>query len=264
MVRSSKEKNDKKEANLKILVLPDSHAHPAFNNDRFEWVGKLIHDTRPEVVVNIGDLADFPSLCFHSKAAELEGARYKADCDAAYDAQEKLFNAVRKAKKKQPRWIWAQGNHDIRPERYVEDHPIFEGKLKNSDVGYKDFPWEVYPFLQPVDVNGVDFVHYVTSGLMGRPVGGTHPAWSIIKRRNKSTVVGHSHVTDYKIDRTPGRSLMGLAVGCYVDYEAGYAGPANDMWSRGIAILDNVENGLFDFQWVSMSSIRKEYGNGHG
>lgn len=249
---------------MKIVVLPDSHAHPDYDNNRFLWAGQLIHDVRPDVVVNIGDLADFPSLCFHAKKAELEGARYEADCNAAYDAQEKLFHTVRKAKKKLPRFIWCQGNHDIRPERYVEEYPVFKGKLNNSDVGYKDFPWEVYPFLESVDVNGVDFVHYVTSGLMGRPVGGTHPAWTIIKKRNKSTVVGHSHVTDYKIDRTPGNSLMGLAVGCYVDYQAEYASVGNDMWSRGVAVLDNVEDGLYDFQWISIGRIKKEYGGNNG
>lgn len=245
---------------MDILVLPDSHAHPSYNNDRFLRVGKLIYDLQPDVVVNIGDLADFPSLCFHSKKIELEGARYAADCDAAIDAQEKLFHTYRKNKKKMPRWIWTLGNHDIRPERFVAENPIFEGKLKNTDMGYEEFPWEVYPFLEPVEVAGIDFLHYATSGLMGRPIGGTHAAWSIIKKRNKSTVVGHSHVVDYKIDKTPGRSLMGLAVGCYVDYEADYAGPANDMWSRGVAHLRNCEDGIFDFNWISMRTIEKEYG----
>lgn len=242
-----------------ILVLPDSHAHPDYDNERFTHFGKLIHDLRPDVVVNIGDLADMPSLCFHSKSIELEGARYRADCDTAKDAQDRLFHEVRKHKKRLPRFIWTLGNHDIRPQRFVEENPRFEGHVRNDDIGYKDYPWEVYPFLEPVEVEGVDFVHYVTSGLMGRPVGGTHPAWSIIKKRNKSTVVGHSHVTDYKIDRTPGRSLMGLACGSYVDYEASYAGPANDMWSRGAAMLNSVEDGLFDFEWLSMKRIKAEY-----
>jgi hypothetical protein len=243
-----------------ILVLPDSHAHPEFSNDRFIWAGKLIHDIKPDVVINIGDLADMASLCFHSKKIELEGARYQADCDASIDAQEKLFHEVRKHKKKQPRWIWTMGNHDVRPQRFVDENPVFEGKLKNEDIGYEDFPWEMVPFLEPIEVEGIDFQHYVTSGLMGRPVGGTHPAWSIIKKRNKSSVVGHSHVVDYKVDKTPGRSLMGLAVGCYCDYEAGYAGPANDMWSRGIAVLHNAEDGVFDFEWISMNRIKQQYG----
>lgn len=247
-------------ASKRILVLPDSHAHPSYNNDRFVWAGKLIHDMKPDVVVNIGDMFDFPSLCFHSKPMELEGARYEADINAGLDAQEKLFNEVRKHKKKLPRFVFCLGNHDIRPDRWVAENPLFKGKISLKDLQLSSHPWsDVVPFLEPIEIQGIDFVHYVTSGLMGRPVGGQHPAWTIIKKRNKSTVVGHSHVTDFKIDMTPGRSLMGLACGSYVDYHADYAGPANNMWSRGVAILDNAEDGLYDFQWLSMSRIKAEY-----
>lgn len=241
------------------LVIGDSHAHPDHNNERFTWLGKLIHDLKPDVVVNIGDLADMASLCFHSKPLELEGARYRADCEAAIDAQDRIFNELRKHKKKLPRMVWTLGNHDIRAERFAEANPVFKGTIKNEDIGYKDYPWEVYPFLEHVNIDGVDYAHYFTSGIMGRPIGGTHPAWTTIKRRNVSSTAGHSHVLDYKIDKTPGRSLMGLIVGNYVDYRAGYAGPANDMWSNGIAVCQNVEDGLYDFRWISLERIKKEY-----
>lgn len=243
------------------LVIGDSHAHPDHNNERFTWLGKLIHDLKPDVVVNIGDLADMASLCFHSKPLELEGARYRADCEAAIDAQDRIFNELRKHKKKLPRMVWTLGNHDIRAERFAEANPVFKGTIKNEDIGYKDYPWEVYPFLEHVNIDGIDYAHYFTSGIMGRPIGGTHPAWTTIKRRNVSSTAGHSHVLDYKIDKTPGRSLMGLIVGNYVDYRAGYAGPANDMWSNGIAVCQNVEDGLYDFRWISLERIKKEYGN---
>lgn len=242
------------------LIIPDSHAHPDFNNERFTWLGKLIHDLKPTNVINIGDLADMASLCFHAKPIELEGARYKRDCEAAYDAQERMFHEVRKHKKKQPRWTWCLGNHDIRPQRYAEANPVFEGAVKNEDIGYKDFPWDdVVPFLEPIDIDGVDYAHYFTSGVMGRPIGGQHPGWTLLKKRNKSSTCGHSHVVDYKIDKTPGRSLMGLVVGSYIDYHAAYAGPANDMWSNGIAVCDNVEDGLYDFRFISIAAIKKEY-----
>ena len=44
------------------LCTPDVHAHPDFNNDRADWLGKLILDLKPDVVVNIGDAADPTSL----------------------------------------------------------------------------------------------------------------------------------------------------------------------------------------------------------
>ncbi len=244
------------------LVIGDSHSHPDFSNERFTWLGKLIHDVKPTTVINIGDLADMASLCFHSKPLELENARYTRDCAAAIDAQERLFWEVRRHKRKLPRFVWTLGNHDIRAQRYVEANPVFSGAIKNEDIGYNDFPWEVVPFLEPINIDGIDYAHYFTSGVMGRPIGGTHPAWTVIKKRNRSATCGHSHVLDYKIDKTPGQSLMGLVVGNYVDYRAGYAGPANDMWSNGIAVCKSVDNGLYDFEWLSMNRIRDAYGRG--
>ena|ERR1043165_338117 len=242
------------------LIIGDSHAHPDYSNERFTWLGKLIHDIKPDVVVNIGDLADMASLCFHSKPIELENARYLADCNSAKDAQDRIFHELRKHKKKLPRFVWTLGNHDIRAQRFVEANPVFEGFVKNEDIGYEDYPWsDVVPFLDTISIDGIDYSHYFTSGIMGRPIGGTHPAWTIIKKRNNSSTCGHSHVLDFKIDKTPGRSLMGLVVGNFVDYRANYAGPANDMWSDGIAVCDNVEDGLYDFQWISLPRIKKEY-----
>jgi hypothetical protein len=242
------------------LIIGDSHAHPDHSNERFTWLGRFIHDVRPDVVVNIGDLADMASLCSGSRAAELEGARYEADINASKDAQDRLFHELRKHKKKLPRMVWTLGNHDIRPERFVQDNPRFAGKIKNEDIGFNDYPWhDVVPFLDTIEIDGIGYSHYFTSGIMGRPIGGVHPAWSIIKKRNQSSTCGHSHVMDFKVDKTPGRSLMGLCVGEYIDYHAGYAGPANDMWSAGIAICRNVEDGLYDFEWVSLNRIKAEY-----
>jgi hypothetical protein len=55
---------------------------------------------------------------------------------------------------------------------------------------------------------------------------------------------------------------MGAVVGCYVDYDAGYAGVANSIWDRGVLVKRNVENGVYSPQWISMEEIKKEYGNG--
>ena len=39
------------------LVIPDPHAHPDHNNNRADWLGQLILDLKPDVVVNLGDVA---------------------------------------------------------------------------------------------------------------------------------------------------------------------------------------------------------------
>ena len=50
---------------MRILVLPDCQVKEGVPLDHLEWAGKAICDYRPDVVVNIGDFADMPSLSTH-------------------------------------------------------------------------------------------------------------------------------------------------------------------------------------------------------
>lgn len=80
---------------MNILVIGDPHATPHHNNSRFELLGKFIVDRQPEVIVNIGDMADMPSLCSYDKGLRsFEGRRYKHDVASVIDAQLKLFKPL--------------------------------------------------------------------------------------------------------------------------------------------------------------------------
>ena len=35
----------------KLLIIPDAHAEPNYDNDRFTWLGNLIFEEKPDVVV---------------------------------------------------------------------------------------------------------------------------------------------------------------------------------------------------------------------
>ena len=52
------------------LIIPDPHSHPNHHNKRAEWLGALIADVKPDVVINIGDVADMPSLCSYDKGTK--------------------------------------------------------------------------------------------------------------------------------------------------------------------------------------------------
>ena len=126
------------------LIIPDSHAHPDHNNDRFEWLGKLIMDVKPDVVVNIGDMADMPSLSTYDRGTKgFEGRRYKKDVDSVLDAQERMFEPIKKAKKKKPRFVMCEGNHENRINRAVSSDPILDGTISVADLGYTKYGWEV-------------------------------------------------------------------------------------------------------------------------
>jgi hypothetical protein len=59
-----------------------------------------------------------------------------------------------------------------------------------------------------------------------------------------------------------GTKISGLVVGCYLDIDQweDYAGEANKMWWKGIVILNDVENGEYEPEFINIKQLRKLYG----
>lgn len=253
-----------------ILVIPDSHAHPDFGMDRYVWLGKMIVEMKPDIVVNLGDLADMPSLCSYDKGTKgFEGRRYALDIKANIDANKAMFgvldeyNEHRRSIKQRlykPHTVLTLGNHENRINRAVEEEAILDGTISMSDLGNEEYWDTVVPFLEPIVIEGIAFQHYFTSGVMNRAISGEHPAHSCLIKKHMSCISGHSHLRDFcERSTADGRRIMSLVCGVYQDYEADYAGPANKLWWSGVAVLRNVQDGEFNHEWISMATIKEKY-----
>lgn len=251
-----------------ILVIPDPHAMPEVSNERADWLGQLIMDVRPDVVVNMGDCADMPSLCSYDKGTKgFIGRTYQKDIEAAQDFNDRLFYSIRKAKKKLPRRIILEGNHEYRIKKAVNSAPQMEGTMSFKDLGYKDCYDDVveYDGSTPgtIDVDGVTFAHYMVSGVLGRAISGEHLAYSLITKNHTSCVVGHNHTFDYSVKSAAnGKKLHGLCCGVYQEHTSSYAGSqGNNLWWRGVVLLRNTQDGEYDIETISMKSLRETYGH---
>lgn len=244
-----------------ILVVPDSHSAPDQHNRRYDWLGDLIVDIKPTVVVDIGDWWSMDSLCSYDKGTKgFEGRRYKADIEAGIDAQDRMMSIIKKQKKKLPRFVRTLGNHENRINRVIDRDPVLEGTIGTADLMSKEYGWEEHAFLDVVEIAGVHFSHYFTSGVMGRPIGGKNAARAMIMEKGASCVAGHSHLFDYSVQPDiNGVNKHGLVVGVFQDYDSKFAGPANKMWRRGVAVLNNVEKGDYDLEWIGLDRLKKAY-----
>lgn len=246
------------------LLIPDSHATPGQHNKRYTWLGALIRDLKPDVVIDIGDWWDMSSLCSYDKGTKgFEGRRYKHDIEAGIEAQDRLLSVLRAGKKRLPRFVRTLGNHEHRILKAIDRDPVLEGTIGLEDLRSADYHWEEYPFLQPVDIDGIHYAHYFTTGVMGRPVSGETPARALIQKQLTSCSMGHVHTFDYHCRTdTNGRRIHGLVGGVYQDYHADYAGPANKLWRRGVTLKTEVSNGDYNLRWISLEAIREAYKNG--
>jgi hypothetical protein len=146
-----------------------------------------------------------------------------------------------------------------RINRAIETDRKLEGLISVKDLEYEDWGWEVYPYLQPVEVSGISFCHYFVSGVMGRPVTS---AKMLLTKHHMSCVAGHQQGRDIAYGSRPnGDRLLGLISGsCYLDDESYLNPQTNDCW-HGIWMLHEVtERGSCDEMPVSLDYLRNKYG----
>lgn len=250
------------------LIIPDTQAKPGVPVDHLRWIGHYILERRPDVVVHLGDHADMPSLSSYDVGKrDFEGRRYADDIKAANEAFDVLnaplddYNAKRRIFKErqwQPRRIIILGNHEARIDRAANDDAKLHGLISTDDLNYADHGWEVYPFLQPVEIDGVWYAHYWANPMNGRPMGGA--AATRLKTIGHSFVMGHQQTLDYAVRfLSSGQQQFGLVAGaCYLhdeDYK-GYQGNAH--W-RGVIVLHQVEDGAADPMFVSLDYLCRRY-----
>ena len=254
-----------------ILVIPDAHSKPQFPNHRFEWLGRLVTDILPDYIVDIGDWFDMHSLNNHSRGASFHGASYWEDISAGIDARLRFaaqiddYNRGKRSKTKyKPELIFCHGNHENRIARFIaEEEPRLEGIISTDDFRSVEFGWEEIPFLETKNILGCNFSHYFTSGVMSRPISGMHQASSMISKRLGTCIQGHTHTFDHSIKTSgEGKHIHGVVVGCFLEKEQreDWAGPANDMWRKGVVVLRNVDGfGDFDLEWIGIDRIKHLY-----
>lgn len=250
----------------KILVIPDQHAHPDFDNDRADLLGRFLLDLKPEYLVNIGDAADMASLSGYDKGKRsFTGRSYAKDIDSHLDFQERMWEPIKKSKKRLPYSVVLEGNHEHRVERALDLAPELEGTISFDDFKFHDYYDHIvrYEGATPgvTCIESIYFSHYFTSGVMGRPIAGEHPAYSILTKQFVSCVQGHTHTVDYCVRTTAhGSKVHGLVAGVFQDYRSQWAGTSNDLWWRGLVVLNNVDGrGGFEPQFVTIDALKKEY-----
>lgn len=257
---------------LKILAIPDGHDEPD-NTDKTRWtaLGNFILETRPDVIVNTGDMFDMPSLsAWDTKKSEFGSRRYWKDIASAREALSLLhapidrYNITRsiyKKRKYKPRWVYTMGNHENRINRVLDYNRVeLEGALSTEHFGLKERGYEVYPFLKPVMINGVMFNHYFTSGIMGKPVGGVNAARSHTLKLMTSTVSGHSHEMHYAVNTAAdGRKIHALIGGCFFDHSHDYSRSSEHFFWRGFSVLHNTWEGEYDLEQKRLETLLAEY-----
>lgn len=219
-------------------------------------------DWRPDIVVHIGDHFDMKSLSLYdlpkNNRQVFDGNEVMADVAAGRQGLFYLQKALNEHNFKQslmkkaryrPELHFTLGNHEQRADRFNELKGLVDipGTLKGAG-------WTVHPFLKPVEIEGVHFVHYAYNAMSGKPIGGT--AEYRLNKLKLSFVQGHEQTFKYAQEYlNDGRKISALVGGsCYLHDEE-YKGFQGNNHFRGCFKLHNVHDGMYDLEQVSVERL---------
>lgn len=253
----------------KHIMIPDLQVTPDTPTDHLSWIGEYIVEQKPDVVVQIGDLADMESLSSYDKGKRsFEGRRYIRDIDSAHKAMKQLnqpltdYNlrqTMNKKKLYRPDKRITLGNHEYRIQRAIEDDARLDGTLGLQDLDFAHYGWKSHDFLEPVEIDGVHYAHFFANPMSGRPFGG-QSIDTRLKTIGFSFSMGHQQVcmTGQRYLNN-GSRIRGLVCGaCYL-HDEDYMGHQGNSYWRGLFVKHEVRNGEYDLMEVSLDYLCRKY-----
>jgi hypothetical protein len=211
----------------------------------------------------------FSHNCSYDKGTKsFEGRRLRSDLDHGRDAIDRVMTQVRRTKRRLPRFVSLEGNHEFRLTKAIEANPVELDSMINvsESFGFTDYNWEYVPYVGKTPacffLDNILYAHYLTRAGSDRAVSTEHHAYNLIYESMVNTVVGHKHTVDWAVRTKSDNTLIqGICVGNFMDYQPGYAGESAKHWWSGVVLLENLEpdTGYFEPRFITMKSIKREY-----
>lgn len=167
------------------------------------------------------------------------------------------YNALRKRQKKapyEPRMVFTTGNHEDRITRAIESEAILYGTIGLQDLRLEDFGWEVYPFLKPVEIDGIWYAHYFYNPFTSKPYTGK--ASTRLNNIGFSFTQGHQQGRDEAEKHLAnGKTIRGLIVGSFYQHDEDYKGPQGNNHWRGCVMKHEVKDGNYCLMELSLDYL---------
>jgi len=255
----------------KHLVIPDVHCKPETSKEYLRAIGNLIVDVKPDVIVHIGDHWDMASLSTYEDrgSAYFHDKTYAADVQAGLDGMKQLLGPLRKQQNRarenkkrvyRPRMVFCVGNHEHRISRAVHKDPRLEGTVGFHSLKLKEMGWEVYDFLEIVEIDGILYSHYFVNplSLTKNPLSGNIE--NRLQKVGQSFTQGHQQVYQHgMVHDALGRPRMGLVWGTCYEHDEDYLGPQGNARFDGVMLKNEVKDGFYCGCPLSLDYLKRKY-----
>lgn len=149
------------------------------------------------------------------------------------------------------------GNCD-RINKAINNDRKLEGLISVADLPYESYGWEVIPFLEVINIDGILYSHYFVTGVMGRPVAS---ARMLVTKKHMSCTMGHIQNTEIDLSqrRGDGKPIIGLFAGIYYQHDEAYLNAQSNKQHRQIWMKYEVEDGFYYPHAISLEYLMKKY-----
>lgn len=249
----------------KHLVIPDTQCKPGVPIQHLGWAGQYAGEKRPDTIIHLGDHWDMKSLCSYDLAdnpKDYHAQLYTDDLDAGDRALDLFETKLSKARGYKPRKIMLGGNHEERADRLLRLEPRLVGAIRRPSEYAIKLGWEVIPFLQVIEVDGVLYCHYFCRGPGGTVTNakqGAPSAKAQVTREMRSCTAGHKQGLDVHIQPTSHGMMRGVIAGSFYQHEEDYLSPQGTQYWRGVLIKHEVNNGDYNLMEVSLKYLQRRY-----
>jgi hypothetical protein len=251
---------------LRVMAIGDPHDKPGRDKRRFTWMGRHAAETRPDVIVSIGDWCSADSLSTH----ELPGSANDAERPGFWEELDSLSESLALFAREYPGSeavprIHCHGNHEHRTRRAANRQPKLNGDMPvRLENAFAQFMWRTHEFGEFVDIGGVDFVHIPLS-IMGKEMGGEMMERNAGMKSLRDLVCGHTHranvLTVMKVGQQRQVKVVNLGTSMPYGLVEKYTGLAPTGWFYGIHEL-TIRSGQISAvrQW-DMLELENLYGD---
>ena len=250
---------------LRVVAIGDHHDSPLMDDkSRIKWIARHVSKIKPDLVVQIGDIADFDSVSTHAAPGTVEHAS-RPTIAADMESLEEAFSLYYTELPDGPPCRLIAGNHEDRMRRFENNNPeVHGGVYMEFDQLASRYGWKTSYYGQWVFINGVGFIH-VPFNQMGREYGGKNPENQIANDAIFSVVYGHTHKGGYKnvpkIGPSQSIEVVNLGSSMPNGHVKKYAGKSTTGWTYGIWELSIRSGHIVGYNFIDMEVLRELYGD---
>ncbi len=228
----------------RVVIFPDTH-FPNHDKKAFACALNVLKEVEPSAFLLLGDTIDGESVSHwqwsKKKRPPIEYQLPAIDKEIAHgnkglDEIDEVLQLVQCKKK-----IFAQGNHEIWFDNFVEENPYLTQYLSRTAFKFDERGYEWHKYGEVFKVLGSKLYAYHGGHYMGVSHARTHAL-----QLGCNVIYGHTHDCQKATIQHISGSHMAHSMGCLTDMTKSYLKGRPTNWSHNVGVCDIMSNGNFN------------------